>query len=141
MTFTRKACGDARLASGENELDEELQWLILKGMDNAVWLFKEDTDLDVVKATKIVAVPLREFEERLVINNAEVTDAAFSEKMLRLMLLREHALGLFDLVSYFYVTSVDKEIWMLRVEAWKEYVFKVGGPGNYLLDKWAFKDV
>ncbi|KAI1113980.1 hypothetical protein F5Y14DRAFT_416525 [Nemania sp. NC0429] len=133
LTFTRKACAISSLIAKETKIDEVLQWPTMKSTDGSTWLFMEDIDLNSTREQRTAAVPLWKFTEMKMVTENEMDEPSLSEPIIKLMLIREHAPGLFDLISYFYIhmPREDKKTWISRIEAWKEYDLKVGGPGTY----------
>ncbi|KAI1375718.1 hypothetical protein F4677DRAFT_460328 [Hypoxylon crocopeplum] len=127
LAFTRKACVVFPVI-GESQSNQISEWPEMQSTDGSIWLFKESLNLNLVMGQRTAVVPLWQFREEVKLNEYEMADMSMANPMIKLMLLREHAPGMFHLVSYFYLRDLDIQTWRSRIEAWKEYDFKVGGP-------------
>ncbi|KAJ6588908.1 hypothetical protein B0H19DRAFT_1248499 [Mycena capillaripes] len=127
LTFKRKACAVTPvMANAPTECN--FQWPVLQAMDGTVWRFQEDTEHGSEELPKMAAIPLWRFREYPKVNEYEIADMQFARRAIKFVLVKQHIVGKFNVVSYFYVYDEDQQTWKSRVEEWKEYQFEVGGP-------------
>ncbi|KAJ7310123.1 hypothetical protein DFH08DRAFT_792176 [Mycena albidolilacea] len=127
LKFKRKACA-VTPATANAPSGSKFQWPVLQAMDGTVWRFQDDTGHGSGELPKMAAIPLWRFEEQPKVNEYGIADMQFGRRAIKFMLVKQHTVGKFNVVSYFYVYDEDQKTWKSRVEEWKEYQFEVGGP-------------